>query len=331
VAIGARPGRAEGSMVADATPAAPGSPPGPDMVWIPGGTFVMGSDQHYPEEAPAHPVSVGGFWMDRHTVTNQQFARFVAKTGYVTVAEQTPDPADYPGAKPELLVPASTVFRQPPHRVDLRNHYNWWTYVPGADWRHPQGPGSSIRKKPDHPVVHVAFQDVQAYARWVGKQLPTEAEWESAARGGLDAAEFAWGEELTPGGRWMANTWQGEFPIQNTKEDGYEGTAPVGSFPPNGYGLLDMIGNVWEWTTDWYQTHSETSHACCTVDSPRGGDRERSYDPQLPHVRIPRKVMKGGSHLCAQNYCRRYRPAARMPQPIDTSTSHLGFRCIVRA
>jgi formylglycine-generating enzyme len=301
------------------------------MVWIPGGTFVMGSDQHYPEEAPAHPVSVGGFWMDRHTVTNQQFARFVAKTGYVTVAEQTPDPADYPGAKPELLVPASTVFRQPPHRVDLRNHYNWWTYVPGADWRHPQGPGSSIRRKPDHPVVHVAFQDVQAYARWVGKQLPTEAEWECAARGGLDTAEFAWGEELTPGGRWMANTWQGEFPIQNTKEDGYEGTAPVGSFPPNGYGLLDMIGNVWEWTTDWYQTHSETSHACCTVDSPRGGDRERSYDPQLPHVRIPRKVMKGGSHLCAQNYCRRYRPAARMPQPIDTSTSHLGFRCIIRA
>jgi formylglycine-generating enzyme len=213
------------------------------MVWIPGGTFLMGSDDHYPEEAPAHPVTVGGFWVDRHTVTNHQFARFVAKTGYVTVAEQAPDPADYPGAKPELLVPASIVFRQPPHRVDLRNHYNWWTYVPGADWRHPQGPGSSIRKKPDHRVVHVAFQDVQAYARWVGKQLPTEAEWEFAARGGMDAAEFAWGEELTPGDRWMANTWQGEFPIQNTKEDGYEGTAPVGSFPPNGYGLLDMIGS----------------------------------------------------------------------------------------
>jgi formylglycine-generating enzyme required for sulfatase activity len=304
------------------------------MVWIPGGTFLMGSDHHYPEEAPAHPVSVDGFWIDQTTVTNRQFARFVAKTGHVTVAEQTPDPADYPGAKPELLIPASTVFVAPTHRVDLSNPYNWWTYVPSADWRHPQGPGSSVKKRPDHPVVHVAWQDVEAYAGWAGKQLPTEAEWEFAARGGLDGAEFAWGEEFTPEGRWMANTWQGEFPIYNTKQDGYEGTAPVGSYPPNGYGLHDMIGNVWEWTTDWYQAHAdhaETSHACCTVDSPRGGDREHSYDPHLPGVRIPRKVMKGGSHLCAPNYCRRYRPAARMPQAIDTATSHLGFRCILRA
>jgi sulfatase modifying factor 1 len=328
--MGTRPGHTgRANPAVDVQPAAPDSPPAPDMVWIPGGRFLMGSDHHYPEEAPAHPVTVGGFWIDRQTVTNQQFTRFVHKTGYVTVAERPPDPADYPGAKAELLVPASTVFRQPRHRVDLRNHYNWWTYVPGADWRHPQGPGSSIKKRPDHPVVHVAWEDVQAYARWVGKQLPTEAEWEFAARGGLDAAEFAWGQEFTPGGRWMANTWQGEFPIENTKQDGYEGTAPVGSFPPNGYGLLDMIGNVWEWTTDWYQTHTELADACCTVANPRGGERHRSVDLNDP-VGVPRKVMEGGSHLCAPNYCRRYRPAARMPQPVDTATSHLGFRCIVR-
>jgi formylglycine-generating enzyme required for sulfatase activity len=207
--------------VADAQSTRPDSQPVPDMVWIPGGTFLMGSDHHYPEEAPAHQVSVDGFWIDRYTVTNADFARFVHKTGHRTVAERAADPADYPGAKPEMLVPASTVFRQPPHRVDLRNHYNWWTYVPAANWRCPQGPGSSIRKRPDHPVAHVAWDDVQAYAAWAGKHLPTEAEWELACRGGLDGAEFAWGEELNPGGRWMANTWQGEFPIQNTKQDGY--------------------------------------------------------------------------------------------------------------
>jgi formylglycine-generating enzyme len=285
------------------------------MVWIPGGTFLMGSDEHYPEEAPTRPVTVDGFWMDRHTVTNREFDRFVRKTGYVTVAERTPDRAAYPGAKEEMLIPASTVFRKPPHRVDLRNHYNWWSYVPGADWRHPQGPGSSIKKRPDHPVVHVAWEDVEAYTQWAGRQLPTEAEWEFAARGGLDGATYAWGEEFTPAGRWMANTWQGEFPIENLTQDGFEGTAPVGSFPPNGYGLSDMIGNVWEWTTDWYEAHGEISDACCTSESPQAC--------------IPRKVMKGGSHLCAPNYCRRYRPAARIPQPIDTSTSHLGFRSII--
>ncbi len=309
---------------------APDRRPGQDMVWIAGGTFLMGSDHHYPEEAPAHRVTVDGFWIDRHTVTNRDFQRFVRATGHVTVAEREPDPAVYPGAKPELLVPASAVFRQPPHRVDLRNHYNWWIYVPGADWRHPQGPGSSIKKQPDHPVVHVAWPDVEAYARWAGKEIPAEAEWEFAARGGLDGATYAWGEEFTPEGRWMANTWQGEFPIENQKLDGYEGTAPVGRFPPNGYGLYDMIGNVWEWTTDWYQTHTEISHACCTVTNPRGGEQHHSIDPE-DAVRVPRRVMKGGSHLCAPNYCRRYRPAARMPQAIDTSTSHLGFRCIVRA
>jgi formylglycine-generating enzyme required for sulfatase activity len=228
-----------------------------------------------------------------------------------------------------MLIPASTVFRAPAHRVDLRDHYNWWTYVPGADWRHPQGPGTSVKKRPDHPVVHVAWDDVRAYAAWAGKQLPTEAEWEFACRGGLDGAEFAWGDDLNPQGRWMANTWQGEFPVENLELDGYAGTAPIGRYPANGYGLYDMIGNVWEWTCDWYRAHAEAIHGCCTPASPRGGDREQSHDPG-DVAAIPRKVMKGGSHLCAPNYCRRYRPAARMAQPIDTGTSHLGFRCILR-
>ena len=310
-------------------PARPDTRPGPEMVWVPGGTFQMGSDDHYPEEAPAHPVTVDGFWIDRHPVTNANFARFIGKTGHLTVAEQTPNPADYPGARPELLVPASMVFRPPPHRVDLANHYHWWTYVPGADWRHPQGPASSITNKPDHPVVHLAWADVAAYAAWAGKDLPTEAEWELACRGGLDGATYAWGEELTPDGRWMANTWQGEFPIQNLALDGYTGTAPVGRYPANGYGLLDMIGNTWEWTSDWYQTHPQTAHPCCTPTNPGGGTPDHSRDPNDPAA-IARKVIKGGSHLCAPNYCRRYRPAARMAHPVDTSTSHLGFRCIIR-
>jgi formylglycine-generating enzyme required for sulfatase activity len=300
------------------------------MVWVQSGAFLMGSDHHYREEAPAHRVTVDGFWIDRWTVTNEQFRAFVEATSHVTLAERPPNPADYPGALPEMLVPASVVFRKPPHRVDLRNHYNWWTYVPGADWRHPHGPGSSVQSLERHPVVHVAYEDAEAYARWAGKELPTEAEWEFAARGGLDGATYAWGEEFAQGGLMMANTWQGEFPVENLMLDGFEGTAPVGSFPPNGYGLYDMIGNVWEWTSDWYQEHSQIADSCCAGGNPRGGDRERSYDPQQPTVRIPRKVMKGGSHLCAPNYCRRYRPAARMAQPIDTATCHLGFRCIVR-
>jgi formylglycine-generating enzyme len=310
----------------------PGPPPDPDMVWVPGGEFVMGSDRHYPEEAPAHRVAVGGFWMDRFQVTNERFRRFVKETGHVTVAQRRPSPADYPAATPDLLVPGSTVFVQPRHRVDLRDHYHWWRYLPGADWRHPRGPASEIRGLSKHPVVHVAWDDVEAYAHWAGRQLPTEAEWEFAARGGLEGAEYAWGDELLPAGRHMANTWQGEFPIVNTELDGFRWTAPVGSFPPNGYGLYDMAGNVWEWTADWYQDHAKVVDSCCTAANPRGGDRELSYDPQELElgIRIPRKVIKGGSHLCAENYCRRYRPAARMPQAIDTSTSHLGFRCIAR-
>jgi formylglycine-generating enzyme len=306
-------------------------PPQPDMVAIPGGTFLMGSNRHYPEEAPVHKVSVDAFWMDRHPVTNSDFRRFVQATGHVTVAERPPDPAAYPGAKPELLVAASVVFRKPRGPVDMRNHLNWWDYVPGADWRHPTGPGSSIEGLDDHPVVHVAFADVQAYALWAGKALPTEAEWELAARGGLDGKDYAWGDELAPGGRFMANTWQGEFPHQNLLSDGYETTSPVGAFPPNAYGLYDMIGNVWEWTDDWYTTYQTAVKPCCGIPhNPHGGERAASVDPTVPEIPIPRKVMKGGSFLCAPNYCRRYRPAARMAQPIDTSTCHVGFRCIVR-
>jgi formylglycine-generating enzyme len=307
------------------------SPPYSDMVWIPGGTFLMGSDKHYAEEAPVHQATVGAFWIDQYAVTNEHFAAFVAATGHITSAERPPNPEDYPGAKPELLQPASVVFRKPSQRVDLRNHYNWWSYIPGANWRHPEGPDSSIADRPQLPVVHIAYEDAEAYARWAGKELPTEAEWEFAARGGLDGATYAWGEEFTPGGKPMANTWQGEFPWQNLLTDGYEGPAPVGQFPANGYGLFDMIGNVWEWTTDWYGAHHPATTACCGGAIKKGGDREQSYDPHTPNIRIPRKVIKGGSFLCAPNYCRRYRPAARMAQPIDTATCHIGLRLIVRA
>jgi len=304
--------------------------PARDMIWIAGGSFLMGSNDHYPEESPVHQVTVDGFWIDQHTVTNAEFSRFVEATGHVTLAETAPAAEDYPGAKLEMLVPASVVFRKPPYKVDLSNHYNWWTYVPGADWRHPAGPDSTLKGLAKHPVVHVAYQDAKAYANWAGKELPTEAEWEFAARGGLEGAEFTWGDEFAPDGEFMANTWQGDFPSENLLEDGFEGTAPVGSFPANGYGLYDMAGNVWEWTTDWYQQHNEITRSCCGNLNPRGGDREKSFDPSVPDVLIPRKVMKGGSFLCAPNYCRRYRPAARMAQPIDTSTCHLGFRCVVR-
>lgn len=304
-----------------------------DMVFIPGGVFRMGSDHHYPEEAPAHRVRVGDFWMDRTPVTNAQFKRFVKATGHVTVAERKPNPKDYPGALPHMLYAGSLVFTPPEGPVDLRFWGAWWRFVKGADWRHPHGKGSNIHGKDDHPVVHVAHADAAAFAAWAGRALPTEAEWEYAARGGLDGAEFAWGDELAPGGRHMANTWQGAFPHENLAEDGYERTSPVTAYPPNGYGLHDMIGNTWEWTEDWFSTRhpEESAKACCVPENPRGGPVEASFDPAQPQIRIPRRVIKGGSHLCAPNYCRRYRPAARHAEAIDTSTSHLGFRCVSRS
>jgi formylglycine-generating enzyme len=303
-----------------------------DMVWIPGGSFRMGSDSHYPEEAPAHRVHVGGFWIERTPVTNRQFRTFVEATGYVTFAEIAPDPKDYPGALPHMLKAGSLVFVPPKHPVDLRHFENWWSFVFGANWRHPYGRGSSIMGLADHPVVHVAYRDVEAYAAWAGKALPTEAEWEYAARGRLEGAEFAWGDAFTPEGRHRANTWQGAFPHENLNADGYERTSPVTAFAPNGHGLHDMIGNVWEWTTDWYSAKHEvdTAHPCCAAHDPRGGREEASYDACQPNIKIPRKVLKGGSHLCAPNYCQRYRPAARHAQPVDTSTSHVGFRCVMR-
>jgi formylglycine-generating enzyme required for sulfatase activity len=277
-------------------------------------------------------VSVDGFWIDKYPVTNERFAAFVAATGHTTFAEIPPDPAQYPGALPHMLYAGSLVFVRPRGPVDRRDLGNWWTFLRGADWRHPQGPATSLKDRGQHPVVHVTYGDAEAYAAWRGKSLPTEAEWELAARGGLTGVEFAWGDTFVPDGRHMANTWQGEFPWQNLVEDGYEGTSPVGSFPANGYGLYDIIGNVWEWTTDWYVARhpNEVIKACCTPHNPRGPIESDSYDPRQPDIRIPRKVIKGGSHLCAPNYCRRYRPAARFPEPIDTSTCHLGFRCIVR-
>jgi len=231
-----------------------------------------------------------------------------------------------------VLKAGSLVFNPPDHPVDLRDWSQWWIFRFRANWRRPFGKGSTIRGLDDHPVVHVAYKDAEAYAKWAGKDLPTEAEWEFAARGGLDGAEFAWGDEFTPSGKHMANTWQGNFPEENLALDGYERTSPVGSFPPNGYGLYDMIGNVWEWTSDWYAPRHEADapKTCCIPKNPRGGRQDQSYDPCQPQIRIPRKVLKGGSHLCAPNYCRRYRPAARHPEPVDTSTSHVGFRCVVR-
>ncbi len=298
-------------------------------VRLEGGTFLMGSDHHYPEEAPAHPVQVDAFTIAAHPVTNEQFAEFVAATGYVTVAERPLDPADYPGAPVENLVPGSLVFTPTPGPVDLRHLSQWWTWTPGASWRYPEGPRSSVDGRSSHPVVHIAHEDAVAYASWAGGVLPSEAQWEYAARGGLDGAEFTWGDEQLPGGRIMANTWDGpDFPWRSTGESGFTGTSPVGSFPANGYDLLDMAGNVWEWTDDWYTSRhpAAADKPCCVPTNPRGGPLEGSLDPAQPTFPVPRKVIKGGSHLCADTYCRRYRPAARRPQMIDTGMSHLGMR-----
>lgn len=302
------------------------------MVRIGGATYRMGSDRHYPEEAPAHLVSVDEFWIDPYPVTNREFRAFVRATGHVTVAQITPKAEDYPGALPHMLFAGSLVFSPPHGPTDMRNIGNWWQFEKGADWRHPLGPRSNINGLDSHPVVHIAYADALAYAQWAGKDLPTEAEWELAARGGLDGADYAWGDELTPGGRHMANTWQGMFPHENLLGDGFARTSPVNAFPPNGFGLHDMIGNVWEWTKDWYSTRhaGDAAKACCVPHNPRGGPEGASYDPNTPDITIPRKVLKGGSHLCAPSYCRRYRPAARYPQAIESSTSHVGFRCVWR-
>jgi sulfatase modifying factor 1 len=300
------------------------------MVWIPGGSFVMGSDHHYPEEAPAHAVAVEGFWMDRTPVTNAQFRKFVKATGYRSRAELPSDPALYPGALPKQLRPASIVFVPPPGPVGAGNHYQWWQYVAGADWRHPEGPGSSIKTRDQHPVVHITHADALAYADWAGKQLPTEREWERAAWGGQEGCEFAWGPELYPAGVPLANTFQGDFPHHNSRQDGWERTSPVGVFPANGYGLIDMIGNVWEWTDSWYAAHQQNAAESNCCSSAQQQARAASIDPTSQHGNVPRKVVKGGSFLCAPSYCRRYRPAARMAQGIDTATCHMGFRCVIR-
>jgi len=315
---------------APAVSAPPGPAPAKDMAWVPGGTFLMGSEDFYPEERPVRPATVGGFWIDEHPLTVAAFRRFVKATGHVTMAEQAPDPADYPAADPNLLVPGSGVFRMPPGPVPMDDVMNWWTWVPGASWRHPDGPGSTLDGRERHPVTHVAFADAVAYAAWAGKALPTEAEWERAARGGLDGAIYTWGDEATPKGRFMANTWQGRFPWENLCEDGFAGTSPVRSFPPNGYGLYDMAGNVWEWTVDEVASRPTTSEpaageaACC---GPAGGPADGSATTAAGQTRL---IIKGGSHLCAPSYCLRYRPAARQLETPDTSTSHIGFRCIVR-
>ena len=294
---------------------------------IPGGTYLLGSDQHYPEEGPAHKVTVDEFRLDRYAVTNRQFAGFVAATGYQTVAERPLDPADFPGAPAENLVPGSLVFVGTAGPVNLRHINLWWRWTPGASWQHPEGPGSDVSARGDHPVVHVAYEDAEAYCSWAGGSLPTEAQWEVAARGGLEGQPFTWGAAPEPKERPLANYWHGKFPWR--ADPGYGRTARVGSFPANGYGLYNMAGNVWEWTSDWYAGHHSIAadgDQCCAPANPRGGSEAGSYDPDQPQFKVPRKVIKGGSFLCANNYCLRYRPAARRPQMVDTGMSHVGFR-----
>ncbi len=292
-------------------------------IQIPAGQFLMGSDHHYPEEGPTRTVRVGSFRIDPYPVTNRRFAEFVEATGYVTFAERRPDPRLYPGARPEDLVPGSLVFRMTPGPVDLGDFGNWWTWTPGADWRHPTGPASSLEGLKDHPVVHVAYSDAAAYARWKAARLPTEIEWEYAARGGLEGVDFEWGNQDVQESEPRANTWQGRFPWENTQLDGWTRTSPVGTFPPNGYGLHDMTGNVWEWTSSPYHPRP----GAVPRARRRGGKRRKGSSAKARRGPYPSRTIKGGSHLCTIQYCFRYRPAARQPQTIDTSAGHLGFRC----
>lgn len=307
------------------------------MRLIEGGTFIMGSESYYPEERPMRRVNVDSFWIDETPVTNRDFARFVEATGYQTICEIAPDPKDYPGLLAEYAQAGSLVFTKTSGPVMLTDYHQWWRFTLGANWKHPLGPDSDLDSLNlwDHPVVQIAYPDAAAYAKWAGKDLPTEAEHEFAARGGLEGKEFGWGEELAPGGQMLANFWQGLFPFANTLEDGWERTSPVRTYPANGYGLYDMIGNVWEWTKDWWSESPSAptkgkKQSCCTINNPRGARLQESFDPSQPEVKIGRKVLKGGSHLCALNHCQRFRPAARHPEMIDTATSHIGFRCVVR-
>lgn len=307
-----------------------GSAPAPapeGMVWIPGGEFSMGCEDAAMRDArPFHRVAVDGFWMDQTEVTNEEFARFVKATGYVTVAERTPDSKDVPDAPPENLVPGSVVFTPPDMKVPLDDHYVWWRYVPGANWRHPNGRASDLKGKEKNPVVHIAYQDAEAYAKWAGKRLPTEAEFEFAARGGLDRKRFVWGDEFKPNGRFQANSFQGHFPDKNTAEDGFVGTAPVGSFAANGFRLFDMAGNVWEWTSDWYRSdYYQTLAAAKQVARNPKGPAD-SLDPSEPGV--AKHVQRGGSFLCTDEYCSRYMPGGRGKGEPNTGTNHLGFRCV---
>jgi formylglycine-generating enzyme len=299
--------------------------PAPDgMVWIPGGTFWMGADDTSMADAtPVHEVTVSGFWMDRTEITNRQFASFVKQTAYITVAERPTDPKEFPDAPPEKLVPGSIVFTPPVGRISLDDPLVWWRYVPGASWRHPEGPGSSIQGKDDHPVVQICWYDAVAFAQWAGKRLPTEAEWERAARGGRQRARYVWGNELRPGGKCQANIWEGHFPDENSSDDGFARTAPVATFPPNDFGLHDIAGNVWEWCSDWYRPNYDN----LAQRDPTGPPS--SYDPSEPGV--PKRVQRGGSFLCSDQYCTRYLPGARGKGAPDSAASHVGFRCVLSA
>ncbi|MBI3484359.1 MAG: formylglycine-generating enzyme family protein [Acidobacteria bacterium] len=320
-------------------PAAPSESTPAGMVWIPGGEFSMGAadpsgvDQNKvgmqatTDSRPVHRVYVDGFFMDTTDVTNAQFAAFVKATGYVTVAERKPRAEDFPGAPPENLVAGSVVFSPPDHAVPLNNHFQWWSYVKGANWRHPLGPGSGIKGMEKFPVVHIAYEDAEAYAKWAGKRLPTEAEWEFAARGGLSGKPYVWGDEFRPGGKWMANTHQGHFPVNDTGEDGHVGVTAAAQYPPNGYGLYDMAGNVWQWTSDWYRpdTYARLAVVGGVARNPRGP--AAAYDPSEPGEK--KKVHRGGSFLCTPQYCSRYMVGTRGKGEVSTSTNHLGFRLVM--